>query len=110
MPIPPTVTPGQRRPGGVNRLGLAIGSLAAAGTLALAFVGLGGPPTAAAVPTAGDSTAPDPAVQRVVVKTVYVQLPSPTAAPAPAARTAPPAVVTRQSGSGGEGNETEGDD
>ena len=110
MPIPPTITPGPRRPGGVNRLGLVIGSLATAGTLALAFIGLGGPPTAVAAPTPGTSTAPDATAQRVAVKTVYVQLPSPTAAPTPVAPTPPPAVVTRQSGSGGEGHETEGND
>lgn len=124
MPTPPAGTPGAprpevRRPAGVSRFGLVTGFLAAAGTLAVAFLGLGGPPVPAAPVAIADATATEPAAPRVVVKTVYVQLPSPSAAPtARVAATATPApkaaarVVTRQSGSasGGEGGEQEGDD
>ena len=108
MPTPSTLTPGVRRPAGVSRLGLVMASLATAGTLAIAFVGLGGPPAAPATPALADATATDAAAQ---VKTVYVQLPSPTAAPVAAVPQAVSPVVTRQSGSGGsEGHEKDGDD
>ncbi len=123
MPTPPTDTPGARRPdvrrpAGVSRAGLFTGLLATAGTLAVAFLGLGGPPAPAAPVALADTSATGPAATQVVVKTVYVQLPSPTAAPvAPfvaAPATAAPRVVTRQSGSGGgergEGGEQEGND
>jgi hypothetical protein len=132
MPAPSTETPGVhtsgvRRPAGVSRLGLAVASLATAGTLAVAFIGLGGPPAPKARATLGpvDTTTAEAAAPQVVVKTIYVQLPTPapapTAAPAPARVTATPKavsrVVTSQSGSGGtkggeggEGGEQEGDD
>lgn len=104
-----------RHPAGVSRGGLVTGLLATAGTLAVAFLGLGGPPAPATPVALADATATEPAVQQVVVKTVYVQLPSPSAAPvaAPSAAALKPVakVVTRQSGSGdGEGGEQEGDD
>jgi hypothetical protein len=107
--------PDVRRPAGVSRAGLFTGLLATAGTLAVAFLGLGGPPAPAAPAALADATATEPAPTQVIVKTVYVQLSSPTAAavaPRVAARaTAAPRVVTRQSGSGGgEGREQEGDD
>jgi len=51
----------------------------------------------------------DPAAQQVVVKTVYVQLPSATAAPVAAVPNAVSSVVTRQSG-GSEGSEKEAND
>jgi len=114
MPTPPTDAPGarrpdMRRPAGVSRAGLFTGLLATAGTLAVAFLGLGGPPAPAAPVALADATATEPAPTQVVVRTVYVQLPSPTAAPAAPRVAAPatpaPRVVTRQSGSGGEGGE-----
>jgi hypothetical protein len=109
MSVPSTDTPGVRRPTGVSRLGLVLGSLATAGTLAIAFVGLGGPPAAPATVALGDATGA--AAQQVVVKTIYIQLPSPTAAPVATVPTAVSSVVTRQSGSGGgEGGEHEGND
>jgi hypothetical protein len=111
MPAPSADTPGVRRPPGVSRLGLIMGSLATAGTLVIAFLGLGGPPAVPGTVALSDTTATDTAAQQVVVKTVYVQLPSPTAAPVAAAPKAVSSVVTRQSGSGGdEGGEQEGDD
>jgi len=129
MPTPPTETPGPRRPdvrrpAGVSRFGVLAGFVATAGTLAVAFLGLGGPPAPAAPVALADATATatEPAVQQVVVKTVYVQLPSPSAAPLATPVAAPVAaapqrvvkVVTRQSGAGGgeggEGGEQEGDD
>jgi hypothetical protein len=127
MPTPPTETPGPRRPdvrrpAGVSRFGVLAGFVATAGTLAVAFLGLGGPPAPAAPLALADATATEPAVQQVVVKTVYVQLPSPSAAPVatpvavPVASAPQPAarVVTRQSGAGGgeggEGGEQEGND
>ena len=110
MPAPSTDTPGVgtpgvRRPAGVSRLGLAVASLATAGTLAVAFIGLGGPPAAADTTVA----VADAAAQQVVVKTVYVQLPYSTAAPVAAVPNAVSPVVTRQSG-GSEGSEKEGND
>ena len=109
MPTPPTDTPGARRPAGVSRASLFTGLLATAGTLAVAFLGLGGPPAPAAPVALADATATQPAPTQVVVRTVYVQLPSPTAVPAAPRVAAPatpaPRVVTRQSGSGGEGGE-----
>jgi hypothetical protein len=129
MPTPPTETPGPRkpdvrRPAGVSRFGVLAGFVATAGTLAVAFLGLGGPPAPPAPLGLADATATatEPAVQQVVVKTVYVQLPSPSTAPAATPVAAPVAVapqrvvkvVTRQSGAGGgeggEGGEQEGDD
>ena len=124
MPTPPTDTPGPRRPdlrrpAGVSRAGLFTGLLATGGTLAVAFLGLGGPPAPAAPVALADATATQPAPTQVVVKTVYVQLPTPTAAPAASRVTAAPAtaaprVVTRQSGTGGgerdDGGEQEGND
>ena len=124
LPTPPTETTGPRRPdvrrpAGVSRFGVLAGFVATAGTLAVAFLGLGGPPAPAAPLALADVTATEPAVQQVVVKTVYVQLPSPSAAPAATPAAAPVAaapkpaakVVTRQSGAGGgEGGEQEGDD
>ena len=120
LPTPSTDSPGVRRPdvrrpAGVSRAGLVTGLLATAGTLAVAFLGLGGPPAPAAPVALADATATEPAASQVVVKTIYVQLPSPSAPPvAPrvaAAATAAPRVVTRQSGSGGgEGGEQEGND
>jgi hypothetical protein len=124
LPTPPTETTGPRRPdvrrpAGVSRFGVLAGFVATAGTLAVAFLGLGGPPAPAAPLALADATATEPAVQQVVVKTVYVQLPSPSAAPAATPAAAPVAaapkpaakVVTRQSGAGGgEGGEQEGDD
>ncbi len=114
MPTPPTDTPGNlrpdvRRPAGVSRGGLVMGLLATGGTLAVAFLGLGGPPAPPAPVALADATATQPAIQQVVVKTVYVQLPSPSAAPVatPVPATPKPVarVVTRQSGSGGEGGD-----
>jgi len=116
MPAPSTESPRVRRPAGVSRLGLAVASLATAGTFAVALIGLGGPPAVAdATPASTDATATDAAVPRVTVKTIYVQLPAPTAPPTAAPVAAVPkavsAVVTRQSGAGGgEGGEQEGDD
>ena len=129
MPTPPTETPGPRRPdvrrpAGVSRFGVLAGFVATAGTLAVAFLGLGGPPAPAAPVALADATATatEPAVQQVVVKTVYVQPPTPSAAPLATPVAAPVAaapqrvvkVVTRQSGAGGgeggEGGEQEGDD
>ena len=125
MPTPAADTPGAprpdvRRPTGPSRFGLVSGLFATAGTVAVAFVGLGGPPAPTTPVALADATATEPAVPRVVVKTVYVRLPSPTAAPV--APVAPPLAavqkpvsraVTRQSGAGGEGGEGrehEGDD
>ena len=116
MPVPSTDTPGVRRPGvrhpaGVSRLGLAVASLATAGTLAVAFVGLGGPPAALTTVAVAGATTADAAGPQVAVKTVYVQLPSPTAASVATVPKAASSVVTRQSGSGGsEGGEQEGND
>ncbi len=127
MPTPPTETPAPRRPdvrrpAGVSRFGVLAGIVATAGTLAVAFLGLGGPPVPVAPLALADATATEPAVQQVVVKTIYVQLPSPSAAPVARPAAAPVAaapkpvirVVTRQSGAGGgeggEGGEQEGDD
>jgi hypothetical protein len=122
MPAPSTDTPGVRaplvrRPAGVSRLGLAMASLATAGTFAVALIGLGGPPAPVA-PTMGgvaDATTADAVVPPVVVKTIYVQLPSPPTAPVAAVPKAASSVVTRvvtsQSGSGGtKGGEQEGND
>jgi hypothetical protein len=117
MPAPSTDTPRVRRPAGVSRLGLAVASLASAGTFAVALLGLGGPPASAAPATSAsaDPTTTDAVPRQVVVKTIYVQLPAPTVAPTArpvvAAPKAQVSVVTRQSGSGGgEGGEQEGDD
>lgn len=105
--------PETRRPAGVSRIGVLTGFLATAGTLGVALLGLGGPPASAMPIALADATATDPAVQQVVVKTVYVQLPSPPAAPV-AVAAAPKAearVVTRQSGAGGDdADEHEGED
>jgi hypothetical protein len=107
--------PDVRRPAGVSRLGVLTGFVAAAGTLGVALLGLGGPPAPATPVALAGASATDPAVQQVVVKTVYVQLPSPPAAPvAVAAARAPKAVarvVTRQSGArGDDAGEREGGD
>ncbi len=105
--------PEARRPAGVSRLGILTGFLATAGTLGVALLGLGGPPAPATPVALADTTATDPAAQQVVVKTVYVQLPSPPAAPVAvaAAPKAVPRVVTRQSGAGGDDEgEHEGED
>jgi len=77
LPTPPTETPGPRRPdvrrpAGVSRFGVLAGFVATAGTLAVAFLGLGGPPAPAAPFALADATATEPAVQQVVVKTVYI--------------------------------------
>ena len=106
MSVPSTETPGVRRSAGVSRLGIAVASLATAGSFAVALFGLGGPPAPAAPATLAVA---DPAAQQVVVKTVYVQLPSATAAPVAAVPNAVSSVVTRQSG-GSEGSEKEGND
>lgn len=117
MPAPSTDTPGVRTPGvrrpaGVSRLGLVVASLATAGTFAVALIGLGGPPVVADTTVAlADTTTADAPVPQVVVRTIYVQLAAPTAAPVAAAPKAVSAVVTSQSGSRGtEGGEQEGDD
>jgi len=120
MPAPSTDapgvrTPGVRRPASVSRLGLAVASLATAGTFVVALIGLGGPPAAPATLASTDTSTTDAAGQQVVVKTIYVQLPASTAAPVAAAPKAvspvETRVVTRQSGSGGkEGGEQEGND
>jgi small neutral amino acid transporter SnatA (MarC family) len=109
MPAPSTDTPGVRaplvrRPAGVSRLGLAMASLATAGTFAVALIGLGGPPAPVA-PTMGgvaDATTADAVVP-------------PSATPVAAAPKAVSSVLTRvvtsQSGSGGtKGGEQEGND
>jgi hypothetical protein len=111
--------PDIRRPAGVSRLGVLTGFLATAGTLGVAFLGLGGPPAPPTPLALADASATEPAIQQVVVKTVYVQLPSPTtvpvAAPAAVAPRAAARVVTRQSGArgddrGDDAGENEGDD
>ena len=114
-------TAGIRRAAGASRLGLAVASLASAGTLAVAFIGLGGPPAPVAETNlaVADTTIADAAAPQVVVKTIYVQLAAPTPAPTAAPIAAAPKavsrvatrVVTSQSGSAGtEGDEQEGDD
>lgn len=108
MPVPATDTHAVRRPAGVSRLGIAVASIATAGSFAVALIGLGGPPAPPAPATA--STA-DAAGSQAPVQTIYVQLPAPSAAPVVAAPKAQASVVTRQSGSKGtEGGEQEGND
>lgn len=117
MPAPSTDTPGVgtpgvRRPAGVSRLGLVVASLATAGTFAVALIGLGGPPAVADTTVAAvDAITADAAMPQVVVRTIYVQLPSPTAGPVAAVPQAVSPVLTSQSGSRGtEGGEQEGND
>jgi len=108
MPVPATDTPGVRRPAGVSRLGVAVASLASAGSFAFALVGLGGPP---APPIPATASTVDAAGSQAPVQTIYVQLPAPSAAPVVAAPKTHATVVTRQSGSKGtEGGEQEGND
>jgi hypothetical protein len=117
MPLPSSDTPGVRRPAGLSRLGLAVASLAGAGSFAVALATLGGPPAPAALATPVPADAPG---SQAPDKTIYVRLPAPTAAPAPTATpsvTAPKfrtPVVTRQSGfrgtAGNEHGEQEGND
>ena len=108
MPVLAPETPAARRPPGVSRLGIAMASLATAGTFAVALIGVGGPP---APPVTATTSAADAAGSQAPVQTIYVQLPAPSATPVAATPKAQTSVVTRQSGSKGtEGGEQEGND
>ncbi len=108
MPVPATETPTVRRPPGVSRLGIAMASLATAGSFAVALIALGGPP---APPATATSSAADAAGSQALLQTIYVQLPAPSPTPVAAAPKAQTSVVTRQSGSkGAETGEQEGND
>ena len=127
MPSPSNQPPGVGRTSGASRLGLVAASIAAAGSFAVAFAGLGGPPADPAPAASATPVAADPSQTAAPVTTIYVHLPAPTAAPTPTPTptrdpvVAPPqaqtSVVTRQSGTasargaeGGTESEQEGND
>jgi hypothetical protein len=100
-----------------RRIGLATGSLAALGTLALALVavsGLPSPATGRATAAAMTAAVTPVPTEQVVVDTVYVQAPAPTADPdpivvaAPAQAAQPPVRIVRVVAS--QGGEHEGDE
>ncbi len=107
-------TPGPRRPTAASRLGLAVATLAAAGTFAAALL-VAGLPTApvtdaaAAAPTSAVTTDPSTG-ERVVVDTVYVLTPAPAAQPTSTGRQDGEHEDEHEGGESHEGHEDNGGD